>query len=514
MFLLDCRKWCGSEKMTFFVDTNFFLQYKKYDQLKWSDITSDKEIIIIITRPVQIEIDNFKNDGNSRRSKRARETTTLFRKILNEQSLSIFEKTPENSITLRFGEQYSNDILLKNNPSLDLANPDDKILAILNNYLLDKLIDVNSCAFLSNDTNPLLTAKLNKLPSIQIPDSWLLEPENDDRDKENQKLKQQILEYQKKEPIIDVEINQNDYITLTKVNNEYNVGINVYNQIEQSDIEILVDSFVKKHPLQTSFVNNEDALTRSINRITLSMQTFYPPNDEEINKYNIKYQDWKKGLYELISGYADKRNKYSHIIPFEITLKNNGNIPAKDLLLDFDILTGGQLISPDFDDKVLVNRWAYPTPPKPPKGKWKNRSSFATDQHAKAIGQLLKPDFNLYSITRPEIDIHNSRDKNSFYWKNGRPKENTVSWRFECEEFRHKFDDEQFSYYLVFDDNSDKIVFQVRVSASNMSLPLIKKFIFNKRCSTIESKNDILYLLECGVTEEVISKIEGSEENE
>ena len=51
--------------MTYFVDTNFFLQCKNYSEINWSEITSDKEIIIIITRPVQIEIDRLKNDGNS-----------------------------------------------------------------------------------------------------------------------------------------------------------------------------------------------------------------------------------------------------------------------------------------------------------------------------------------------------------------------------------------------------------------------------------------------------------------
>jgi len=184
--------------MTFFVDTNFFLQCKKYSELKWSEITSDRDITILITRPVQIEIDRLKNDGNTRRSKRARETTSLFRKILDEDNMSFLVEIPNNTITLKFAKQYSDESLLQSNPSFDMSNNDDKILAILHNYILDGLINVDSCSFLSNDTNPILTAKLNNLPTIQIPDSWLLDPENDDRDKEILKLKQQVLEYQKK----------------------------------------------------------------------------------------------------------------------------------------------------------------------------------------------------------------------------------------------------------------------------------------------------------------------------
>lgn len=41
----------------FIVDSNFFLKCKKYDQLNWSNITMDKDIIILITRPVQMGMD-------------------------------------------------------------------------------------------------------------------------------------------------------------------------------------------------------------------------------------------------------------------------------------------------------------------------------------------------------------------------------------------------------------------------------------------------------------------------
>jgi hypothetical protein len=359
--------------MVFFVDTNFFLQCKKYDQLKWSEITNDTDITILITRPVQVEIDKLKNDGNTRRAKRARETTSLFRQILAEDNLSFLVKTPSNNITIKFAKQYSDDILTQSNPSLDMSNYDDKILAILNNYLLESPNTIKPCAFLSNDTNPLLTAKLNNLPVKQIPDTWLLGPENNEKDKEILKLKQQLFEYQKKEPIIKVEFKTNNYISSTESFNKFDVKIQIFKQIDQSDdIEKFVDSFVKKHPKQTDFSVYENGLTNSLSRITHSMQTYYPPSDNKINEYNKKYQIWKEALYELISGYADKKNKFAYMFPFHITLKNNGNVPAEDLLLDFDVLSGGKLIPPDFNDEVFIKRWSYPAPPKPPEGKWKN----------------------------------------------------------------------------------------------------------------------------------------------
>ena len=493
--------------MTFFVDSNFFLQCKKYNQLNWSDITNDKDISIIITRPVQIEIDRLKNDGNSRRSKRARETTSLFRKILATDKFSFMEKTSSNDITLNFAKQYSDEELSQSNKSFDLTNNDDKILAIVNNYLLEKLLSHDNCAFLTNDTNPILTARLNDLPVIQIPDTWILEPENDERDKEIFKLKQQVSEYQKKEPVIEIEFDANKYITATEFPNEFNVQIKSYNQINQADIEKLIDLLIKKYPKQTDFDITENGLNKGIYKIIYPMHSYYPPNDDEINSYNTAYHKWEKDIYRLFFNYADKQNEYAKIFPFCITLKNDGNISAEDLLLEFKILTGGQLIFPDFDDKVLTERWVYPTPPKPPQGKWKN--SIFSSMEKFATFNTFSHELAIPPITLRDMILPKNRDKNAFYWKDGKPEKNVSSWRFECEEFRHKLDNEYFSYYLVFDDNSDKIVFQITVSASNMSSPIKTNYILHKKYTFIETKDDIRHLLEYGVSEEVMKKIEG-----
>ena len=492
--------------MTFFIDSNFFLQCKKYDQLNWSDITTDKDNTVLITRPVQIEIDRLKNDGNSRRAKRARETTSFFRQILAEDALSIHFNLNAISVTFKFANNYSDDVLLRSNPSLDMLNPDDKILATLNMYLLDDIKNEKSNVFLSYDTNPLLTAKVNHLPFIEIPETWLLEPENDERDKEIQKLKQQVLEYQKKEPRIELKFNSNDRIIQKPQMNEFEAHIYSYKQIDHEDIEKLVDSFLEKHPKKTNF--NEDESLSGLNRMAFFKQTYYPPDDNKIEKYNVAYQEWKNDLYEVISNYADKKNKYSHIVPFCVILKNTGNLPADNLLLDFEILTGGMLVKPDFDDKVLARRLAYPTPPIPPQGEWKDSFLFPADRFASLQSRIFSP--NLANSIEPTLRIPSlTRDKNTFYWKGGRPDKNITSWRFECTEFRHKHDDELFSYYIIFDEDNDKIVLRVRGSASNMSSPVEETYILKKRYIYIEAKNDILHLLKCGVTEKVMKKIEG-----
>jgi hypothetical protein len=350
---------------------------------------------------------------------------------------------------------------------------------------------------------------LNNLPVIQIPDTWLLDPENNEKDKEIILLKQQVMEYQKKEPIIEIEFGTKGDMVSSETPNEFIVEIEMHNQIEQSDIEYLMDTFAKKHPKKIDFKTEENGLAGGIYKFLYPMQSYYPPDDEKIKEYNISYQNWKESIYEIISSYADKQNEYTHIFPFCMNLKNNGNISAYDLLLDFDVLAGGQLVDPDFDDQILNKRWAYPTPPMPPRGKWKNPAMSAIEMLAEVQARIMPHDYGLLKTDYPSIITSNKHDKNAFYWKNGRPKKNITSWRFECEEFRHKLDSERFSYYLIFDDDSEKIVMQIRVSASNMSSPIKKIFILHKKCNIVETKNDILLLIEYGETEEVMKKIEG-----
>jgi len=298
------------------------------------------------------------------------------------------------------------------------------------------------------------------------------------------------------------------------VHNEFNVKIQTYNQIVQSDVEKLVASLIKKHPKKISFDTDEDKLSGKGTMLVALVYTYYPPTDEEIKKYNIAYQKWENEIQELFTSYADKQNKYVNIFPFNITIKNNGNIPADNFLVDFEILSGGLLVSPDFNDEVLSKRLAYPTPPKPPEGTWKNKTLSALGNFANVFPALKNSYYDSISPTLSRNVNLLGRDKNRFYWKDGRPDKNTSFWRFECDEFMHKLDGEKFSFFLVFSTNSEKIAFRVRISASNMSSPLVKLFIFHKKEIFIETKNDLLNLVKNGVTEEVMKRMEGNAKDE
>jgi len=61
-----------------FLDTNIFIQCREIEQLPWGELfEKEKHIILVIPRTVLEEIDRFKQEGNSRRAKRARKANSF-----------------------------------------------------------------------------------------------------------------------------------------------------------------------------------------------------------------------------------------------------------------------------------------------------------------------------------------------------------------------------------------------------------------------------------------------------
>lgn len=66
-----------------FPDSNVLLQCEPLNDLPWHEITTEPDVLPLIAREVQREMDRLTGDGNRRRARHARAATSLFRKILD-----------------------------------------------------------------------------------------------------------------------------------------------------------------------------------------------------------------------------------------------------------------------------------------------------------------------------------------------------------------------------------------------------------------------------------------------
>jgi len=487
--------------MILFVDTNFFLQCNNYNQVNWSDITSDELIELYIARPVQEEIDKLKNDGNSRRAKRARNTNSFFRKILLSENLILNDNIGDIKIVFRFADNYTREQLLSTGKKLDLSRPDDEIIASLIKFIQDTKAE--NAFLLTHDTNPILTAKSNNIPVKIIPDNWLLSPESDDRDKKIKHLEDELKKAKAKEPLIICSFKID---SLLLDDRPISLEFKKFNDLHQSELEYLLGVFQKRYPLKANFSDElekkdpEIILPRSLSPFHNIRKEYIPPTANEIEKYmNELYPHWVGELRKYFENYPKSKNYYERIKQFSFSIQNDGSAPVENLILEFKVIKGALIAPPNFEE--LIESYSTGNPPKAPeapKGHWKiiENSMFSALNSIKNSMEAIPPNFDREILSAPIIP--KPHDRYGFYWEDDKPSVEQSVWIYLCDEFRHKSAPELFNYYFMFNETGDdeKFVFQVSISGSNLSEPIVKTYIAKISYDEENVKEEILQMLD------------------
>lgn len=171
------KRWREAELLSsihLFVDTNFFIQCRKYNEIGWEigELEDVTEVVVLISRPVVSEIDRHKHDGNSRRARRARSANSLFGQVLKEEEL--VRRVDDKRIRIKFAPNYKLQDLNREVPELDVDRNDDELVATACLYWKENLdLDVR---VLTRDIGMAISATQCGLAYIMIPDAWLLPP--------------------------------------------------------------------------------------------------------------------------------------------------------------------------------------------------------------------------------------------------------------------------------------------------------------------------------------------------
>jgi hypothetical protein len=476
----------------YFVDTNFFLHCKKYDELNWSEVTSDSRIIIVISRIVQQEIDKLKNDsGNSRRAEKARKINRMFSEILYSDTLSIEKRTGDRHLILRFAENYSRKQLEEYSDGLDLSQNDDVILSVVKKYTTENR--KNPCTFLSNDTGALTSAKYCNIPFARIPDTWLLPAENDQRDKEIIALKKEIESLKNKEPVIEM-----DFIFRgIKIDKSpYDFDYPIYRLPDESELEEISKLYFAKHPI----IKLQSIIDGSKNSLLNLFYDYEPPSDREYSEYENKYVNWQESFIKYLNEYIERKNANQDVVPFIVYISNSGNTPLKDMIVEFEVLSGGSLFNMrDEDQETYPGDFTPPKTPDPPAGRTIGKT-LAVINSLDRIAKAAMPTIPNYASLMNPIDIpspiiRTRHDPYAFYYQN-RPEGKSTHWSLTCDLFPHQRDAESFEYYFFLnlaDDN--KFTFRVKVGGSNLSKPVSNIYTLSINKKYIPYEDDILVQL-------------------
>lgn len=446
--------------LTFYVDTNLFLQCIALNELPWKDISQNHDIQLVIARTVRNEIDRLKQDGNSRRADRARKTNSIFKKILQAGDNGFSIKSESPSVQIILGPNFNKDSLLHVHEDLDLTQNDNVLIAEALAY--SKKYPTTNVYLLTHDVNPLYTAKQVGLQSQIIPDSWLLPPEQDNRDKRIAALEAQINKLEKQLPLIEVFWDAENCLNAER----FSFEIPYFPPLQPENIEILLESIKSANPIETNLFSVADSMSR-INNIVYPF--IIQPTNKEISRYqDVDYPNWLNKIKEFFFVIHKRLNAYYMRINLVAKLSNIGTVPANHVIFTVSVQNGLLIAPPSTNKEIMKNNeisFSLPSAPSPPKARLSEKEMFQ---------RLLKPpNINIDSLNRLDFKTFDDRDRYLFYWKPERPTKAVDNWEFECEEFRHKIESEKFSIGLILSDNMiiKNASIKCQLTASNMPVP-------------------------------------------
>ena len=465
-----------------FLDTNIFIQCRDIEQLPWGGLFEKEEhIILVIPRTVQEEIDRFKQEGKSRRAKRARKANSFIRKVILSEDTKILIKDEKPLIEISFSPPMSNDCRLP--AFLDLSRPDDRIIAEILRYR-NKYPD-HDVSILTHDTNPLLTAKRCGLSYYIVPDNWLLPPEPDSRDKKILELDNRIRELEKNYPVIEVtsaDVNGNKA-------DRFSIEVLLYDKLTEDEIDEIIKDILQKNPMKTDFSDTSaEESGHQIGKFNTPFdglfgyrRKYIPPTSEEIERYqNEEYPKWIENVKKYLISLPEEFQKLTCTFSMSVKISNNGSMPAENIIIVFKALGDIYFAPPSHDDNQdkEADELIFPSPPRPPEGRWVVQENSILDS-IERLNQLTRVNITPISPLKGFPIAPKQRDRNAFYWKDGRPTVPTKTWIFECDEFRHKIEPEIFNVKILFVPNkkgNTKCAVECLISAKNLPEP-VKHYI-------------------------------------
>lgn len=468
------------------VDTNLFHEFRRLEELPWNELGESEETILIVSDPVQTELDEQKKSPHSRIRKRALKWTTRFRKLILADQTDELVNASNPKVIIRLDDTWPS---RNYDGVLDLTIADDRLVAIaaaLRNANPDQKI-----ALFSDDLRPLRKARQVRLEAIEIPETWRREPELTAEERRIEKLTKELAILSKQEP---------DLTLRCSVEQPIEFVLPIYEVLSDQQVSEFMEIIKIRYPMENNFERERNLKTlnpfENLVRI-LPFHEFNAASETDIKRYiEADYPNWLKRCHHHLTMAHDKFSMVAQRMMLSFELVNQGTRPAKDLLITFET-SGAIRILPkekqENEDKEckFEQGVSLPAMPKAPKGEWKTsdlHSSIFDVQHptpsiqVKPFGQIIN-----------EVMKKNRQDR--FRYRE-RPAKPTTSYSLTCEQFRHGEKVKRFDLFVFPEVNSPSMdgkngVVKVNCGAANLSSPAKINVPIRLVCETLSTYDHI-----------------------
>lgn len=191
-----------TKELIAFLDANIVLEGKPVADLPWKDVAAEGLIRVLIVPKAMEEIDAKKRDG--RLGPHARAFNRLIApSVIDGKPIILREANPRVELQMATCSRIPWD-------EYDELDPDDGDSRIVAEALNVRNVACDNRLLISHDIKPLAYARGRDMPVHQASDDWLRQPEPSPKDKEIQRLKQQVAEFRKDEPTFEISIEVSD----------------------------------------------------------------------------------------------------------------------------------------------------------------------------------------------------------------------------------------------------------------------------------------------------------------
>lgn len=391
-------------KVKAFLDTNIILEGRALAELPWEEIDAEGPIIALVTPTAIKEVDSKKQDG--RIGRRAREFNKFIAPVAaGGPPIVIRHSRPRVELAL----SYAVRIPWNQHDDLD---PDDGDSCIVAETLHARDMTDAGKLLVSHDIKPIALAANYDLETKHVSQKWLRSMDPSPADREVQRLKGKLAEYEAKEPAFDIKIEMLDGEPVSVLR------IEDLTDAERASIEhtIVADNPEEKQTLGRYSVRSD------IVRFDHS--------------YGAKYKAYRNRIPIFMSNYAQRLERLFNQARFRVEVMNTGKMQAEHLLIDVSASSGW------IHDQFV---WVSPSGP--------NAPSPRTD-HFLPIPQ---PSIH---VVPPPIGRHEFAFKDKPDWRSS-------FFSVTCEDFRHG-EDWAYDAVLGIDPRAPETTITVTVTASNL----------------------------------------------
>lgn len=455
-----------------FPDTNVFLQCKPLDQLSWAAMSGFDEIELVVTRPVQAEIDALKGKGNSRQASRARTAAGQISKLLDLADNRRKVRDGRPVVHLRVDQTLRPD--KEASDVLDYEQRDDQLVGIVLSFQRanpDQVVKL-----LTDDSGPKFSAKAVGVRFDSTPAEWFLAPEEDEATKRANALKAELELYKRQEPSFKASFEKPS-------GDRLEVNVHKYEQLKADEIDDLIARLEAKHPIATDF-GEAQAKETELKRPLDIAEFKLPPEGEirpvtpgDVAQYRKRYDEWIQDCRSKLGNLAEALHAQQVRPEIRVVIENVGSRPAEDALVVAGFEGPFWIGLPKKRDDDEPEKTPYQlgielaSPPRTPRP----RVIEKTDVNVGDAIQRLNASGLEASLLSPRVYLPpEPRDPNACYLKVGRRGLPLNRIEYECAQWRHGQRSKTFDFELWFhvDPGTHSGLLSIGVHAANLTHPV------------------------------------------